>query len=416
MSPSVERTTARRYWLGMFFQGIWFTGQILFPFVLAKSLAAPAWLVTLSVLMESTGMVAGLYWGGVMQSGGRRRALFWGGLAGRVVVVAALWITTPGAFVAMLAVVYLLGALVYPAQNSILQENIPAARRGAVFGRGAMVQHGTAVVCSFLVGLLLDGDPMAYRYIYPVLGLLGFGYPLVLATLPRPPIAAVAAPVVGPVAPPVWRSLATAVSQPFFDARDTFRRDRAYLWYQTNFTIYGVAFIMLVPVVPLYFASELHLPYQDIAQSRVLIGSLGVGLLGPLAGKLMDRLHPARLCAMSFGWVTMFPLMLAAGPSLDLTPTQTAYAAFVIYSIGMAGVNVTWNVGSMAFAPPGQGGHYQGIHVAMVGVRGVLAPILGYLLLTFLGYREVFLVAAGLFLTAAVSSALLARRVGPREG
>ncbi|MEZ4386380.1 MAG: MFS transporter [Candidatus Krumholzibacteriia bacterium] len=415
MPTDVARTTARRYWLGMVFQGLWATGQILFPFVLAKSLAAPAWLVTLSVLMESTGMVAGLYWSGVMQSGGRRRALFWGGLCGRVVVAAALWITTPGLFVAMLAVVYLFGALVYPAQNSILQENIPADRRGWVFGRGAMVQQGTAVVCSFVVGLLLDHDPMAYRIVYPVLGVLGFGYPLALATLPRPAAGAVAAPgprPAGPLAPPAWRSLASAVSQPFLDARDTFRRDRAYLWYQANFTVYGVAFIMLVPVVPLYFTSELHLAYRHIAQSRILIGSLGVGLLGPLAGKLMDRLHPTRLCAMSFGWVALYPLMLAAGPALNLTATQTAYAAFVIYSVGMAGVNVTWNVGSMAFAPPGQGGHYQGIHVAMVGLRGVLAPILGYLLLTFLGFREVFLVAACLFLAAAVSSAVLARRVG----
>lgn len=416
MTPTVERTTARRYQLGMLFQGIWFTGQILFPFVLAKSLAAPAWLVTVSVLMETTGMVAGLYWGGVMQTGGRRRALLWGGLAGRVVVVAALWIHTAGPFVVMLGVVYLFGAMVFPAQNSILQENIRPERRGEVFGRGAMVQHGTAAVCSLVVGMLLDRDPMMYRVIYPVLGVLGFGYPLVLATLPRPAAAAGRPPKPdGVPAPLVWRSAATAVFQPFLEARDTFRRDRAYLWYQINFSIYGVAFLMLVPVVPLYFNGELDLAYQDIAQSRVLIGSLGVGLLGPLAGRLMDRFHPARLCAVSFSWVSLFPLTLAAGPWLQLSGVQTAYAAFVIYSVGMAGVNITWNVGSISFAPPGQGGHYQAIHVAMVGLRGVVAPVLGYLLLTYLGYREVFLVAAGLLLSAGVSSAWLARRVTGRS-
>ncbi|MBD3220195.1 MFS transporter, partial [bacterium] len=215
----------------------------------------------------------------------------------------------------------------------------------------------------------------------------------------------------GAFALPTMRALTAAVWQPFREAHATFRRDRAYLWYQLNFTTYGIAFIMLVPVVPLYFANELQLAYQDIAQSRVMIGSLGIALLGPLAGRLMDRLHPARLCAMAFTWVATFPLALMAGPMLGLSAAQTAYTAFVIYSIGMAGVNVTWNVGSIAFAPPGQGGHYQGIHVAMVGFRGVLAPILGYLLLTFLGYREVFLVAAALFATAGASSVLLARKL-----
>jgi MFS family permease len=413
MTATIERTTARRYWLGMFFQGIWFTGQLLFPFVLAKSLAAPGWLVTLSVLMETTGMVAGLHWGGVMHTGGRRRALVIGGLAGRGVLVAALFIHTAGPFVLMLAVVYLFGALVFPAQNSILQENIRAERRGEVFGRGAMVQHGTAAVCSLVVGLLLDRDPTAYRFIYPVLGLLGFGYPLILSTVPRP-----ATPMgdreARPTASPTMRSLTAALWQPFREAHATFQRDRAYLWYQLNFTVYGIAFIMLVPVVPLYFANELQLPYQDIAQSRVMIGSLGMALLGPLAGRLMDRLHPARLCAMSFGWVVLFPLTMALGPVLGLAAAPTAYAAFVIYSIGMAGVNITWNVGSIAFAPPGQGGHYQGIHTAMVGLRGMLAPILGYVLLEFLGYREVFVAASTLFATAAVSSVVLARWLARR--
>ena len=57
----------------MIFQGIWTTAQFLFPFVLAKSLAAPAWLVTLSVLMETSGMVLGIYWGQFMGTGHRRR-------------------------------------------------------------------------------------------------------------------------------------------------------------------------------------------------------------------------------------------------------------------------------------------------------------------------------------------------------
>ncbi len=411
MNADLERTTARRYYLGTVFQGIWTTAQYLFPFVLAKSLAAPSWLVTLSVLMETSGMVLGIYWGQFMGTGRRRQVLFWGGLAGRLAIVGALLVTTPGQFVVMLAAVYLFIAIVYPAQNSILQENIRPERRGEVFGRGAFIQHGVAAACSVAVGGFLDRDPMSFQWIFPLIGVLGFGYPLVLSRLPRA-AQPMAEPGGRPHAPPASRSLAGAILQPFLDARDTFRRDRAYLWYQLNFTMYGIAFIMLVPVVPLYFTRELNLEYGDIANARVLIGSLGIALLGPLMGRLMDRLHPARLCALAFGWVVMFPLSLALGPELGLTAAQTAYLAFVIYSVGMAGVNVTWNVGSITFAPPGQGGHYQGIHVAMVGIRGILAPILGFVLLETMGYRAAFVAAAALFGAAAISSALLARRLG----
>ena len=51
-ATALERLTVRRYLAGMFAQGVWYTGLILFPFVLAKSLNAPAWQVTLSVVMD----------------------------------------------------------------------------------------------------------------------------------------------------------------------------------------------------------------------------------------------------------------------------------------------------------------------------------------------------------------------------
>jgi MFS family permease len=418
----LERATSRRYYLATVFQGIWTTGQYLFPFVLAKSLGAPGWLVTLSVVLETSGMTLGLYWSQLMAGGGRRRWLLWSGIGGRLVLIAALLVHTASAFVVLLAVVYFFISVVFPAQNSILQDNIRPHRRGTVFGRGALVQHLTAAVASVAVGAVLQRDPDLFRWVYPVIGILGFGFPLILSRLPRPETGALAgsgAAVVSitPGEPAVvdaaaWRRLINALTAPFREAGETFRHDRAFFWYETNFSIYGVAFIMLSPVVPLYFTEVWRLSYQDITMARVLITSLGVALLGPPAGRLMDVIHPARLCALAFGWLALFPLLLAFGPLvLPLAPVGAAYLAFVVFSVGMAGVHVGWNVGSIAFAPPGKGGHYQGIHVAMVGIRGVLAPVLGYVLLRWLGYRAVFLTAAVLFLAASASSMLLGRRL-----
>ena len=92
-----------------------------------------------------------------------------------------------------------------------------------------------------------------------------------------------------------------------------------------------------------------------------------------------------------------------------LAPATAAYLAFGVYALGMSGVNVAWHVGSIAFAPPGEGGYYQGIHVAMVGVRGVIGPLTGYAVLRLLGFREVFTAAGVLFLLGAASSVWLWR-------
>jgi len=415
---ALERLTMRRYLLGMVCQGVWWSGYILFPFVLAKSLLAPGWLVTFTVVLESASMVLAIYWGRMLERGGRRRWLLRGGLGGRAVMVLMLLVRGPLAFTALLAVVYFFSSLVYPAQNGILQANIRADRRGEAYGRGALAQHLTAAAVSLLLGLQLDRDPQSYRWLYPLLGLVGFVHLLILARLPRPAAERDAAVAASPRPSPGRygvRELVDATVSPFREAAATFRVDRDFYWFEINFMIYGIAYMMLMPVVPLYFTEELDLSYQQISHARVLIASLGVALLGPLMGRLMDRHHPVRLSSASYAALALYPLALAAGTLLpSLPPAAVAYAAFGVYAVAMAGVNVTWNVGSISFAPPGRGGYYQGVHVAMVGGRGLIGPLIGFAVLRLLGYREVFAVAAVIFLGAAFSSALLGRRLDRR--
>lgn len=130
------------------------------------------------------------------------------------------------------------------------------------------------------------------------------------------------------------------------------------------------------------------------------------------AAVLLERTHPVRLTTMSYAIVSLYPLSLAvAGWLIPGQAVLGAYLAFAVYSVGMSGVNVTWNMGSIAFAPDGQGGYYQGIHVAMVGIRGFLGPAIGFTVLKFLGYTEVFGLAAGIFLIAALSSGGLDRKM-----
>ena len=45
-------------------------------------------------------------------------------------------------------------------------------------------------------------------------------------------------------------------------------------------------------------------------------GSIGIALLGPPAGRLMDRIHPVRLSTLSFGVVSLYPAALARAAEL----------------------------------------------------------------------------------------------------
>jgi len=69
------------------------------------------------------------------------------------------------------------------------------------------------------------------------------------------------------------------------------------------------------------------------------------------------------------------------------------FIAYLIYSFGMAGVNITWNIGSIFFAGKEDSSMYQSIHVSATGIRGLTAPLLGLLVYRTLGIRFVFFIS-----------------------
>jgi MFS family permease len=446
-----ERHTLPRFLCGMVFQGVWWAGYILVPFVLAKSLDASGGLITLTVMMDMGGMLLAIYWGHLLRRFDRQSITFWGGVGGRLVLVLSPAVHTAAGFAVVLAVAYFFGSLMYPAQNAILQTNFRPRLAGRVWGVGTCLQNVTAAVASILIGRLLDRDPSLFSVIYAVIGALGFVYLAILSRLsqaaPADAVPTAAAPslsadprariqpapamgdawpmsakrwLLPPPLPEIgpltvgrlWRGLL----RPFLDGVQTFRRDRHYLWYEVNFTTYGLAFLAIYPILPILFRDHLGLNYEQISTARIVIASAGVAILGPVMGRMMDRYHPARLCALSFGLIALYPIGLWLSDSLTvLDPAHMIYLTFGLYALGMGGVNIAWNVGSIAFAPPGEGGHYQGIHVSMVGLRGLAGPALGFAVYKLLGMGGVFGMATLLFVLASLSSAVLARRVGGSE-
>jgi hypothetical protein len=110
--------------------------------------------------------------------------------------------------------------------------------------------------------------------------------------------------------------------------------------------------------------------------------------------------------------LAFYPLSLGLAGILPGIGIALFYGAFAIYSVAMAGINISWNMSSLHFAPPGQAATYQGLHLTLTAARGVIAPILGNAILQFSGYRSTFFTSAGLFMLAGL---LYLRGHGLRE-
>ena len=76
----------------------------------------------------------------------------------------------------------------------------------------------------------------------------------------------------------------------------------------------------------------------------------------------------------------------------------------------MSGINVVWSLAPVYFAGQSDSSSYNGSHVTLTGVRGVVGPLAGALVLHYLGYTPVFILSALLFAAASAGMYWLLRR------
>jgi predicted MFS family arabinose efflux permease len=129
---------------------------------------------------------------------------------------------------------------------------------------------------------------------------------------------------------------------------------------------------------------------------------MGLLVLGPFLGARMDRLHPFRFTGVVCLILAGFPLVLVSSSLLPALGIPLFYVSWVFFAIGMAGVNLSWNMSSMYFAPEGRTATYQGLHVTATAFRGFLAPVLGSVIMTRLGYTANFITSFAFFASAGI--------------
>jgi hypothetical protein len=61
----------------------------------------------------------------------------------------------------------------------------------------------------------------------------------------------------------------------------------------------------------------------------------------------------------------------------------------IMGGVATGGASIAWSLWVIKIAPQGRESDYMGAHVFMTGLRGVLAPFLGYFVLGLVGFKGV---------------------------
>lgn len=368
------RLTARRFMTYVVLAGA--AQTVFFTFneaVAAKTLlASPAWITLLTMTMPLANFTS-IWWARLLVGRDQRRIIMAAGIAMGLTMATAWVMTSIVHLVVMYLVCSLLIALATTAENRALQQHIPSTRIGRLFGAAGALRAVSAAVVAFAAGYTMQQFEGAYRHVYVVSGLIG--------ALALWQLGSIRTGSNGRDAPePLNAQLLLA---PLSKVCALLARRRDYLRFEAAFMLYGFAFMMSLPVAPLYLVQKLGFDYAGFGTARGLVFSLALAAGVLLFGRLFDRSTPHRMAALAFLLLAFYPPALIAAERLpEGGRIAMAMAAFVIFGFGMGATLVVWSLSSLRFAGSEDAGLYHSVHIAATGVRGLIGPPLGYLIMS----------------------------------
>lgn len=401
---------------------------------LAKTLGASALQVTALAVLTGLAYLGALFLGGAMH--GRRKApyILLYGIVGRL----GLWLLAasgdPRWFLAVIALSSMTQALIVTAQVSVIKEAYRDENRSSLFGLSVSASTLFQLLTTVAFGWLMDWNENAYPVYFGVAGVAGFVGAFLLAEMevsvtrrgvarpareggrgrawfmpPSPPLLEAYRPVALPSVAATMQSMRGSVRL----ILRILRQDKEFGCYERNFFLYGVSILAIGPVVPLFLVHDLGMDYGLIGIAKGFLGQAGLILLTPLMAPPLQRQGPSRFSAHYFALLALHPLLLALAVVVPGMRLPIVFLSFAVFGVAMAGVNLVWSLSGIFFARDEDPSAYQSAHTALTGVRGGIAPLLGYGVMQAGSKVLAFVLSGALFLVAA---GLMARMAGcPRR-
>jgi len=401
-APFYARYTIRYHLPAELLLGM-FAGIIqLSDLVSRKTLGAPDWVITLQTSAPMMTFVLAMAWRDLLEDRDRRKTLILTGLFGKGIFLLAAFVVAPIPLLVVVVTWALVDSAFIPIRNSIFRANYDDRVRGRFFGGVVSLTNLALVVANLGAAYLLSHWEMSYRILLPVAAVVGIAAHVIYSRVrlrgeDRQPVRDRPVERFNPFRPFV-RGFRTTVR--------ILREDPAFRAYERNFFIYGMAFLMNLPLVVFLIVDEIQLPYHEAGWARFAIPHMMLILLSPFAGLLLDRSHPTKLMAVGC-------VLLAAHSGLLFLAHGfwTLAASYACFGMAMTAVNLAWNLGPMQFAKSEKdAADYMAVHVTLTGVRAMLGPILALTAIRVFGLRGGFIVSGGLYVLAALLMVRLSRR------
>jgi MFS family permease len=277
--------------------------------------------------------------------------------------------------------------IVYPIINSILKNNYTNSHFGALYSYAAMTNKIVMMITTFVFGWILDIDPFSFVYVYPAIGILGIISLFLLSFAVKVDYLQTGKEIL---------SITESLRKSFRDMKTIIKSNKPYRDFELGFMLYGFSFMLTVAVITLFLVEKLNLNYTSIAFYKNSYNLIAILLL-PFFGKLIDRIDPRKFAAFTFLTLLMHLFFMGLTEYYPYYFDIGAYRFYYLVVISFAWnglfaatMSLLWNIGSAYFCKDGDAGTYQSVHLSMVGIRAMIAPLFGIWLYQYIGFSGVF--------------------------
>jgi len=350
------------------FNGI-YMGLAIFaaPIVAVTGLNANPLELTILASAFPVGVFVGPLWADLGRRWGMQKLVTQTALWANVPLFLCCWVEHAGLFTLLMTISQFLNSAMRMGQSSLYRVMYTREMRGRVLGQLTFWTYVTMVPTVLLTGWLLDKSRQMFQVIYPLgglCGLIGCWYYGLLHV---------------PSADQQPRNRET-MRQRVAGVERIIASDRAYRLFQVAFFLSGSAFFMSNHVVLLLTRDTFRFGAFELALWLSVMPQFLLAVTSPVWGHVIDRIGLVRarllIALLMTGYLACYFGGLLGGLVVLI------YVGSVLQGVSNGGGQLTWALASSHFAPkPEDVPLYTGIHFVLNGVRGLVMPWVGSILL-----------------------------------
>lgn len=264
----------------------------------------------------------------------------------------------------------------YPAWLEIVKRKIKNEKsRGNIFTLYSVIGYLESIILGLFVGKFLDSSKLNWKILFFVSALIGL-FSLFIQRKIK-----------------VLDEQKTVQNNNIIlsSVKDIFKllnSKKDFALFQKGFMIGGFALMFITPALCIYSNNILKLSYADMTMARFVIMGLGFVLSSYFWNKGLEKTSINFLMIFVLLGFSFYILLLL----LSNYFIGFFYLAFLFYGVAQAGSVLLWKLSGVIFSKEDNSVLYTSTNLVFLGIRGLIAPLLGSLFCNLFGVTSVLVI------------------------